>query len=71
MVLYTRSKPDIHPEIDTSWLFRTVNVARIAKHAVVKVALVGIGDVLHAGCQEAFTGCPGNVLWVDNIRLAY
>ena len=26
---------------------------------------------ISAGCQEAFTGCPGNVLWVDNIRLAY
>ena len=24
-----------------------------------------------AGCQEPFTGCPGNVVWVDNIRLAY
>ncbi|MBP5650563.1 MAG: PCMD domain-containing protein [Bacteroidales bacterium] len=26
---------------------------------------------ISAGCQEAFTGCPGNVVWVDNIRLAY
>ena len=26
---------------------------------------------ISAGCQEAFTGCPGNVLWVDNIRLVY
>ena len=26
---------------------------------------------ISAGCQEAFTGCPGNVVWVDNIRLVY
>lgn len=26
---------------------------------------------ISAGCQKAFTGCPGNVLWVDNIRLVY
>lgn len=26
---------------------------------------------ISAGCQEAFTGCPGNVLWVDNIQLVY
>ena len=26
---------------------------------------------ISAGCQEAFTGCPGNVLWCDNIRLVY
>lgn len=26
---------------------------------------------ISAGCHEAFTGCPGNVLWVDNIRLVY
>lgn len=24
-----------------------------------------------AGCQKPFTGCPGNVVWVDNIRLVY
>ena len=26
---------------------------------------------ISAGCQEAFTGCPGNVVWCDNIRLVY
>lgn len=26
---------------------------------------------ISAGCQEPFTGCPGNVVWCDNIRLAY
>ena len=26
---------------------------------------------ISAGCQEPFTGCPGNVVWVDNIRLVY
>ncbi|MBR3557421.1 MAG: PCMD domain-containing protein [Bacteroidales bacterium] len=26
---------------------------------------------ISAGCHEAFTGCPGNVVWVDNIRLVY
>lgn len=26
---------------------------------------------ISAGCQEAFTGCPGNVVWIDNIRLVY
>ena len=24
-----------------------------------------------AGCQKPFTGCPGNVIWCDNIRLVY
>ena len=24
-----------------------------------------------AGCQKPFTGCPGNVVWCDNIRLVY
>ena len=26
---------------------------------------------ISAGCQEPFTGCAGNVVWVDNIRLVY
>ena len=26
---------------------------------------------ISAGCQEPFTGCPGNVVWCDNIRLVY
>ena len=26
---------------------------------------------ISAGCHEAFTGCPGNVVWVDNLRLVY
>ena len=24
-----------------------------------------------SGCQKAFVGCPGNVVWVDNIRMVY
>lgn len=24
-----------------------------------------------SGCQKAFVGCPGNIVWVDNIRLVY
>ncbi|MBO4581185.1 MAG: PCMD domain-containing protein [Bacteroidales bacterium] len=26
---------------------------------------------ISAGCQEPFIGCPGNVVWCDNIRLVY
>ena len=26
---------------------------------------------ISAGCQEPFVGCPGNVVWCDNIRLVY
>lgn len=26
---------------------------------------------ISSGCQEPYTGCPGNVVWVDNIRLVY
>lgn len=26
---------------------------------------------ISAGSMEPFTGCPGNTMWVDNIRLAY
>ena len=26
---------------------------------------------ISAGCMPPFTGCPGNILWVDNIKLAY
>jgi len=31
-------------------------------HMIIQVA---------AGCQKPFTGCPGNVVWCDNIRLVY
>ena len=29
--------------------------------------------VLHisSGCQGGFTGAPGNILWVDNLRMEY
>jgi len=27
--------------------------------------------MVSAGSMPPFTGCPGNTLWVDNIRLAY
>ena len=26
---------------------------------------------ISAGCMPPFTGCPGNIVWVDNIKLAY
>jgi hypothetical protein len=26
---------------------------------------------ISAGSMAPFTGCPGNTMWVDNIRLAY
>jgi len=26
---------------------------------------------ISAGCQAPFTGCPGNVMWCDNISLVY
>ena len=26
---------------------------------------------ISSGCQEPYTGCTGNVVWVDNIRLVY
>ena len=26
---------------------------------------------ISAGCMAPFTGCPGNIVWADNIRLAY
>ena len=26
---------------------------------------------ISSGCQQPFTGCPGNVIWCDNIRLIY
>lgn len=26
---------------------------------------------ISSGCMEPFTGCPGNIVWVDNIRLVY
>ena len=26
---------------------------------------------ISSGCQEPYTGCPGNVVWADNIRLEY
>ena len=26
---------------------------------------------ISAGCHEPFTGCAGNIVWVDNIRLVY
>ncbi len=26
---------------------------------------------ISAGCQQPFTGCPGNIMWCDNIRLVY
>lgn len=26
---------------------------------------------ISSGCQQAFTGCPGNIMWCDNIGLVY
>ena len=26
---------------------------------------------ISAGCQPPFTGCPGNIMWCDNISLVY
>lgn len=55
-------------------------MARNSKGKMVPVQEVGYNaDVepthlilqISAGCQEAFVGCPGNVVWCDNIRLVY
>ena len=65
-----------------SWERLTQNrfMARNSKGKMVPVQEVGYkADAtpthlilqISAGCQEAFTGCPGNVVWCDNIRLVY
>ena len=55
-------------------------MARNSKGKMVPVQEVGYrADVepthlilqISAGCQEPFIGCPGNVVWCDNIRLVY
>ena len=55
-------------------------MARNSKGKMVPVQEVGYkADVepthlilqISAGCQEPFVGCPGNVVWCDNIRLVY
>ena len=55
-------------------------MARNSKGKIVPVQEVGYkADVepthlilqISAGCQEPFVGCPGNVVWCDNIRLVY
>jgi len=55
-------------------------MARNSKGKMVPVQEIGFkADVepthiilqISAGCQEPFIGCPGNVVWCDNIRLAY
>ena len=65
-----------------SWekLYKNRFMARNSKGKMVPVKEIGYkADVepthiilqISAGYQEPFTGCPGNVVWVDNIRLAY
>lgn len=65
-----------------SWekLSRDRFMARNSKGKMVPVQEIGYkGDAtpthiilqISAGCQKPFTGCPGNVVWVDNIRLVY
>lgn len=55
-------------------------MARNSKGKMVPVQEVGYkADVepthlilqISAGCQEPFVGCPGNVVWCDNIRLMF
>ena len=55
-------------------------MARNSKGKMVPVQEVGYNAEMEpthlilqisAGCQEAFVGCPGNVVWCDNIRLVY
>ena len=55
-------------------------MARNSKGKMVPVQEVGYkADVepthlilqISAGCQEPFVGCPGNMVWCDNIRLVY
>ena len=61
-------------------LSKTRFKARNSKGRMVAVEEVGWSDEhepthliiqIGSGCQKAFMGCPGNVLWVDNIKLAY
>ena len=56
------------------------HMARNSKGKMVYVEEVGFKEdaepthlivQVSAGCQEPFTGCPGNTIWVDNIRLVY
>lgn len=65
-----------------SWekLSKTRYMARNSKGKMVPVQEIGYkADAapthlilqITAGCQEPFTGCPGNVVWCDNIRLVY
>lgn len=55
-------------------------MARNSKGKMVPVQEIGYKEDIEpthlilqisAGCQEPFTGCPGNVVWCDNIRLVY
>ena len=55
-------------------------MARNSKGKMVPIQEVGYkADVtpthlilqISSGCQEPYTGCTGNVVWVDNIRLVY
>lgn len=74
---------DISKQSDyKSWekLSRDRFMARNSKGKMVPVQEIGYkGDAtpthiilqISAGCQKPFTGCPGNVVWVDNIRLVY
>ena len=61
-------------------LYKNRFMARNSKGKMVPVQEVGYkADAtpthiilqISAGCQEPFIGCPGNVVWCDNIRLAY
>ncbi|MBO4655812.1 MAG: PCMD domain-containing protein [Bacteroidales bacterium] len=61
-------------------LFKNRYMARNSKGKMVPVQEVGYkADAtpthlilqISAGCQEPFTGCPGNIVWCDNIRLVY
>ncbi|MBO7629084.1 MAG: PCMD domain-containing protein [Bacteroidales bacterium] len=65
-----------------SWECLTKNrfMARNSKGKMVPVQEIGFkADAapthmilqISAGCQEPFTGCPGNIVWCDNIRLVY
>ena len=61
-------------------LSKTRFKARNSKGRMVNVEEVGWRDDVEpthliiqigSGCQKAFMGCPGNVVWVDNIKLVY
>lgn len=61
-------------------LFKNRYMARNSKGKMVFIQEIGYKEnvvpthlilQISSGCQGMFTGCPGNILWCDNIRLVY